>query len=245
VDNGWPGGTTTIATALAYLVGYSSVSAFASALGVSAADVGLDLRDYLLLTGLTALSWVPVLVATELWSWVAHPFGEVRRVQRVAAYVGLFLATAGTYVAGFVTSGGNFYVAGLLPGVLYVGIFLVLQLSPPESVRRWMRVAAVAMIAIATPISTLVGSTSWADSLLTDASESEPPDEGPFPIRLVLEPEIGSATVEVDGNPETACVLRVSERVFLGTEAVVVGDVTSFTRTEDTECNKLDPVPWG
>lgn len=87
-----------------------------------------------------------------------------------------------------------------------------------------MGLAVVAMIVIATPISTLVGSRSWANSLKQDAKAGDQPSEGPFPIRLVLQPEIGIATIETDASTQAACVLRISERVFLGTEAVVVRD---------------------
>jgi hypothetical protein len=240
-------GPTTIATGFAYVVGYASVSFFASTLDVSAADVGLDLRDYLLLTGLTALSWVPVLVATVLWAWVTNREHRRRLWQVVAADVGVVAAVGAMAAAGLVTSGGNFYVGVLLPYVLLLGIVITGIVVQSRLRTRYMALAAVALIAIATPISTLVGSRDWANSLLKDAEANAPPGEGPFPIRLVLQPEIGSATIESGVRTAAACVLRVSDRVFLGTDAVVVRDVTSFTTYEasmDSECADLDSVPW-
>jgi hypothetical protein len=79
-----------------------------------------------------------------------------------------------------------------------------------------------------------------------DADSGDPPDDGPFPLRLVLQPEVGSATIE--GDTEPACVLRVAERVFLGRDAVVVRDVTSFTSEPDDadepDYADIADVPW-
>jgi hypothetical protein len=135
--------------------------------------------------------------------------------------------------------GRAFFVVALVTRLLW---------QDPQGWRRWIGVAAVAMIVIVTPISILLGSRSWADTLEEDARLGRDPSEGPFPIRLVLQPEIGTATIETDAGPDPACVLRISDRVFLGSAVVVVRDVTSFTAHKPSEkepdCEMPDRVPW-
>jgi hypothetical protein len=101
----------------AYLVGYASVSLFASTLRVSVADLGLDLRDYVLLTGLTAVSWLPAVAGLALVATMASKggWGEAGGWRaRVTAYVGLrggMLVVAVSFVAQ-VADGGDRRQAG-------------------------------------------------------------------------------------------------------------------------------------
>jgi len=62
--------TVTVATAVAYFMGYASVSAFAAELGVSPRDLGLDVRDYLLLASINIVSWITVYFATMGYAFV-------------------------------------------------------------------------------------------------------------------------------------------------------------------------------
>jgi hypothetical protein len=287
----WAGPVTAIATGFAYGVGYASVSYFASILNASAADLGLDLRDYLLLTGLTALTWTLLVGALAATVWLQtrnrYEQGATWRKFGVGVASVLLPALVLAFVYQTVASRGHldtFSSATTLIfvfvtyAVFFVGVTASVKLfneGHSASIKRLMEkdssskslvaekgspdkrlIGAVILLLVilaVTPSITLAGAKVWAESLLEDAQNGNYPNPGPFPLRLVLQPEVGSAAIEPDDGADAACVLRVGERVFLGREAVVVRDVTSFTSftssttttvPEPKEDADISSVPW-
>jgi hypothetical protein len=262
----WGAPVTAIATGFAYGVGYASVSYFASSLNVSVGDLGLDLRDYLLLTGLTGVAWMLLVgaVASLIWmgeqDWCKDPKTTTARWQKAGVIVGAIVAVVLVVLFIFQTvvssdfhfGWGAVAFFGVVYPLFFGGIYgSVKLLTGSSGNRRFGWTILVLVVLLVTPSTTLAGAGNWASSLLEDAEFGEDPGQGPFPLRLVLQPEVGTATIETDAatdaDTDEACVLRVGERVFLGAAAVVVRDVTSFMSSSlamEPECPPLALVPW-
>jgi hypothetical protein len=246
---GWGGLVSPLATAFAYVAGYASMSYFASTLSVSPGDLGLDFRDYLFLAGLTALVWIPVVGLPILLAWLLGTgwFDGKHGGVGVLSLFGVIVLFLGVSEA---VSGGNFTLESIFVGVSFVIIVALGIAVEANTTTMWPVLAAFAFTVVILSGSTMLASSrSWAKSLIEDAKAGTQPSQGPFPIRLVLQPEIGNATIQPDGVEDSACVLRISERVFLGAETVVVRDVESFTSSTGSPatghgCTEIDPVPW-
>jgi hypothetical protein len=232
-----------VGTGFAYLVGYSTLSVFASGLGVSSSDLGLDFRDYIVIAGLNIVVWAMafgvVLVIRKIEGRILPQATGLLRLVRfvVTLPFGVAAFTLIAVMAGLTAEGS---LIALVAGSLFVGAtdpHPAIGARPATSPPAWTQnvvwrlmgntrtlTACVALLASVT--AGFAGAVAWADHLQRAAETGERPSRGPIAIALVINPERGI----VKANGQTACVLRVTDSVLLSREATaVVSDVEAFS----------------
>lgn len=241
-------GTTALAmsTGLAYLLGYATAAIFASAIGVSARDLGFEFRDYLALSALAVLPWVLVVGAVaatlELGPSVPKPW-QLRRIaamaprdmsefrQRVAEVASgtafdsirnlVALAAVVILALAYGFDLGFPGILGLLLVVLGFGLI-------PRLIKAHRKIGTIvlAMALVAVTAFGFVQTRRFAAALRDAASEADTDlPRATLPMRLVVNPQTGMAELAEIGR---LCVIRVSPAVFLTSDATVVTTPTSF-----------------
>lgn len=234
----------------AYLLGFLETAFFASALGVTARDLGLDIKDYAVLA---LLNVVLIAVATasipfmfliydldghpRLRAWVDDGGTKAgRRVRRFAlSLVGL--AGASTIIA---VGLGGLGVGSLVTSWILVSVaaaaFIAFELARAGRHRpaAWI----LAVLALAGVFGLACHSAhSYARTVRTDIQANRAVPMAPLPLRTVLQPERGIA---VQGDEQT-CGVRVAPRVILGRRGTTVAEVERFTVRQ---CD-VEDVPFG
>lgn len=249
LDPGWAGVTLTLLTGGGYLLGYLEIAFFASALGVTARDLGLDVKDYAVLALLNVAAIALAVVAvrlrtlsdvhetpsTKAWVDAGRSPGQ-RRVRRVltdllgmACFV--VLSTVGLVLG----------LGGL--GTLAMVAVAILSLVGVQMLRHHREWAGVAGALVALALVGLVAischtADAYARQLRDDARAGRRDVRlPPLPLRAILQPEVG---VAMQGTA-TTCAIRVSPDVLLGRRAVAVATVDRFTVRR---CDVAD-VPFG
>jgi hypothetical protein len=231
-------------TAVAYLEGLATLAFFAGGLGVSPSDLGLDFRDYVVMAGINVAVWgitfglvllirkVEVRVLPNATGWrrllrfvVTLPFGMAAFVL-VIIMGGLTATASGLWPVVVV---GSLFIGATDP---YPAISAKPSAAPPAWTRtRTGRIITDArflpgcLVLIVSTTAALVGANQWANDLKSVANTGDRPGRGPMALALVVNPERG---VVRNGDGEEACVVRVTDSVFVGGETVIVTEVDSF-----------------
>lgn len=245
LEPAWAGPVITLLAAGAYLLGYLETAFFASALGLTARDLGLDAKDYTMLAlvhlvgvGLAVFGmWVTELCDADLnaraKAWVEAATAKGRR---------RFLLLAGKFAGALVISIAAFAVVGVNvgEGLVVAGVLIVAWLGLPAVGRRREPLPlAIAGVVVLLIVGGLAGYAAdvYASHLRRDARAGHDIGLPPLPLRSVLQPEVGIAT----HGWQTTCAIRVSPHVLLGRRATTVVEVERFTVGR---CDLAD-VPFG
>lgn len=233
----------TLATGVAYVVGYCSVFVLSDELGIQSRDLDLDVRDYLLLTSLTFATWaLAALLQLLSFSTQDRFFGSPilefkkafralrRRGERRGGLVALLKLGVGFLLGNLVQIAFLFavFVVSSFTGIdILAAVALVGVLGVAASLSRHSARFGVITIVLFAAISSYImlnTAKSWASDVRAYAAVgTKPPTRMPF--ELILNPQIGFAAFD----DLRACVLRVGGSVFLGRDSTLVIAVDSFS----------------
>jgi hypothetical protein len=245
-----------VVTAVGYLAGRSSVSSFASALQVGAADLGIEFRDYVLLAALL-LPAVPLFfLGLAAGRSVVDPGRKDGAEALILGAIALILIRVVieekwrplsppwglAHVA--ITAG---YILGF-ERFFQIGFFRIIggrsQLIESSLVPRWKfslsregavigyglssmaLQVAVVFLAFSTVSSMNNEVKSWASEIRTAAEAGEDIPDGPAGISWILHPELGTASV----GGTTTCAVRIGDKILVGmVGTTVVPQIDRFT----------------
>jgi hypothetical protein len=221
------GPLTAVLGAAAYLAGYLQIAFFASALGVTAGDLGLSTRDYVVVSAINvALVGIAAgcfAISSELEGSARTPWRE--RLVGTSSRRSIWMArTFFVEVLRALLGSGAVLLVG---GALGIDFFVMLPLAAVGAfgvaILRSRRPLGIALIALVVVIGLAVSCNSadrYARKLRREVRRSASPSPAlpPLPLRAVLQPAVGVAA----RGSERACVVRVSKDVIMGRGAVVV-----------------------
>ena len=224
--------------ATAYLLGYLEMSFFASPFGLTAGDLGLDLRSYTMLAMLNAA--LVALVVAAMWSHAHHTRSDAlqqwahkaekgwrRTVREIAAAavntlpVGVAMAT-GTVGFGLGRAAYPAMISVGLAGALALTLF-----REPQRRNLAYSFAAVTLVAVAAMPCWVAHR--YAHQLRADVSAGRAVPLPPIALRAVLQPDVGLVT---RGNLPATCVVRISPTAVLGLDAATTASFDSFTNID-------------
>jgi len=218
LEPGWVAPGLTALAGVAYLLGYLETAFFASRLGITARDLGIDVKDYAVL----ALANV-ALVAAAAPGFMLFDYVDTKRPGRVGVLCfGLFIVSV--LVLGGVGFGLDGHSVEVFLPVGVTASFAVLAARE----RRINLAGLLAVLAVAGLVFLACYSAdSYAGRLRDDARHGPSPALPPLALRSILQPEAGIATQ----GTATTCAIRVSPHVLLGRAATTVVTPDRFTVT--------------
>lgn len=244
LEPGWAGPLITAAAAGAYLLGYLETAFFASALGVTARDLGIDVKDYAVLALVNVV--VVALAALFLWvalechpknpgleAWLAADPARAKRRRRLAhaGYWGGFITAVVVGALGFRLEPGQGVATLPVTAAACFGVLLARQ-GRMVAAGIAAAFAAVGLLAVA-----CFSADAYAGRLLDATRDARTAPMPPLALRSILQPEVGVAT----HGTATTCAVRVSPHVLLGRTATTVVTPDRFTVRP---CDLAD-VPFG
>lgn len=216
------------ASGLAYALGYVTVAKFGKALRVSPDDLGLDAKDYILLTAV----WVALLGAVLglvffgylLCRPLAREFWVIRALHRHGLLYLSLLGVGGlmivareglTLVVDQASAGALAGLASLVLLPVGLGALLALMVAIPGAGRCWsflVLMVGFGAIAVAGLVSQADEASQFGRDVVQAAKERHDVGRTASMVALVIEPVQGRVELP-DGGVQ--CVVRIAERVFL------------------------------
>lgn len=230
-------------TGLGYAVGLGGVALLSRRLDILPSDLELTFADYLFLAAAGVVLWAvagAIFLAASSLSDKAVPIADIQKAFKMRATHGRMIALRAVvrsfalFLAG--TAGQTAVILAAFGVAVLTGVDLFVALASVGALsvmvwaaRRTVRSLLVAMVTFAVITSgiTLATADRWGQEIRNYASGEIQELKPRWPFAVLLNPEEGEAIV----GGASWCVVRLSDRVFVGRELVVVTTVDTFRAT--------------